>query len=76
MMSIDIELEPEVSVSSPTKLFDSNFGGQPWAPRYDVSPDGEHFVAITRAPPPPRADRLHVILNWFEELRDLMRTEQ
>ena len=75
-MAIDIELEPEVSVSSPTKLFDSNFGGQPWAPRYDLSPDGEHFVAITRAPPPPRVERLHVILNWFEDLKRQVPTER
>ena len=50
------------------ELFDT-----PWAllgigrPEYDVSPDGERFVMIR--PPDRSAARIHVILNWSEELK-------
>jgi serine/threonine-protein kinase len=43
----------------------------PWAwrqafrPQYDVAPDGEGFVMIRSTNPAPR---IHVILNWAEEL--------
>lgn len=46
----------------------------PWAfvtsgprPEYDVSPDGERFVMIR--PPDRSAARIHVILNWVDELK-------
>jgi serine/threonine-protein kinase len=50
------------------ELFDA-----PWAllsgdrPEYDVSPDGERFVMIR--PPDRSAARIHVILNWVDELQ-------
>lgn len=44
-------------------------GGNPY---YDISPDGQRFLMIEeeqgeRAP-------IHVILNWFEELKRLVPT--
>ena len=38
---------------------------------YDVSADGERFLATTkRADAPPV--QIHVVLNWFEELERLV----
>ena len=33
---------------------------------YDVHPDGERFLFIR---PERRSDQLHVVLNWFDELK-------
>ena len=34
-------------------------------PNYDVSPDGQRFLMITRESKP----QINVVLNWFEELK-------
>lgn len=45
----------------------------PWAQRvgaarqYDVAPDGEGFLMIR--PPDPASARIHIILNWVEEVK-------
>jgi len=36
-----------------------------------VTPDGEHFIMIRREPA-AIPNRIHVVLNWFEELRRLV----
>ena len=38
---------------------------------YDVSPDGERFLMIRQAHPPP-ATEIIVVENWFEELKRLV----
>jgi eukaryotic-like serine/threonine-protein kinase len=53
----------------PVELFEA-----PWAPvfdgpnppQYDVAPDGEGFIMIRSS---GRDARIHVILNWVEELK-------
>ena len=77
MMAVDVR--PDGSpAGSPRELFD---GGWPLgAPGgmirstignttcFEVMPDGEHFLMV-RAEPEAIPTRLHVILNWFEELK-------
>ncbi len=77
MMAVDVR--PDGSpAGSPRELFD---GGWPLgAPGgmirstignttcFEVMPDGEHFLMV-RADPEAIPTRLHVILNWFEELK-------
>jgi hypothetical protein len=36
---------------------------------YDVFPDGESFLMIKGTTEPPR--EINVVLNWFEELKQL-----
>jgi len=41
-------------------------------PGFDVTPDGQRFV-FPRHPdtsPPPLTDRIHIVQNWFEELKE------
>jgi len=38
------------------------------ATRYDVMPDGQHFV-ISLAPPSAIPPHYDVIVNWFEEVK-------
>jgi Tol biopolymer transport system component len=39
---------------------------------YDVSPDGKTFVMVRKTAP---ATRIHVVLNWFEELKRRVPTD-
>ena len=41
---------------------------------FDVSPDGLRFV-ISRFPVESAAREIHVVLNWFEELKRLAPTD-
>jgi hypothetical protein len=38
--------------------------------RFDISPDGAHCVMV-EADPDARPTRIHVVLNWSDELRNL-----
>jgi hypothetical protein len=38
---------------------------------YDVSPDGRRFFMIQTVEPEQPATRIHVLVNWFEELKRL-----
>jgi serine/threonine-protein kinase len=64
LMAVDVQTQPDLSVSSPRLLFEadfvSDFGG------YDMTPDGQRFVIIQgeeQSPP-----EIRVILNWLELL--------
>jgi hypothetical protein len=41
---------------------------------WDISPDGERF-AILQKQKDPDVTELHVVLNWFEELKRLVPAE-
>jgi len=43
-------------------------------PRFGVAPDGQHFAILAENPDSP-AREIHVILNWFEELKRLVPTD-
>ncbi len=52
---------------APVPLFDGlDVSGEAW----DVSPRGDLFVTLARREPP----RLHLVLNWFSELKRLVPT--
>jgi len=39
---------------------------------YDISPDGQRFLMIKREQAPAQ---INIILNWFEELKRLVPTD-
>jgi serine/threonine-protein kinase len=57
---------PQVLLEAPMRVF-SGYG----TPDYDVATDGHRFLMIPLATQPPRR-HIHVVLNWFEELRRLV----
>jgi Tol biopolymer transport system component len=66
----------EVPVPGPRrKLFDGGWALNPpgeWDYCvFDIMPDGERFVMI-RAEPKAIPDRIHVVVNWYDELRRLV----
>jgi hypothetical protein len=74
MMAVPVESGASFSIGTPELLFEGNFKlGIYGSLSYDVATDGR-FLMIE----PSRdetADRLHVVLDWFEELKRLVPTD-
>jgi len=75
MMVVEMETGPALKVSIPRLLFEGDYGysSPDFASNYDVSPDGQRFLMIKQAEPVPT--QINVVLNWFEELKRLVPTD-
>jgi eukaryotic-like serine/threonine-protein kinase len=74
MMVVDVTLAPAFVASRPRLLFEGRYevsflvSGMRF---YDVSPDGQRFLMVkSDTPTTPR--QLHLVVNWFEELKRLV----
>ena len=72
-MSVEFPDGPHGVPATPRILFDIN----DQLPRrtgmvFDVAPDGERIISILRTQ--PTGSRLHLVLNWFEELKQRVPT--
>jgi Tol biopolymer transport system component len=71
MMVVKVTRQPSFAIGGPRMLFEGGqyvppTGPYPYPfPNYDVSPDGQRFLMITRESEP----QINVVLNWFEELK-------
>ena len=71
LMLVDVGTERgQLNFGKPRVLFESAFH-----PDFDVAPDGEHFVMADRPPSRPAVTQLNLILNWGEELKRLVSTD-
>ncbi len=72
MMAVQVRLGPAFTASVPTVLFAGDFvmggEGSPGRTAFDVMPDGRRFVMIKRVPS-PSVTELHLVQDWFEELK-------
>ena len=71
-MVVGIKTEPTFSAGSPVVLFTgryTTFTGPTL--NYDISPDGQRLLMIKQEEGP---GQIHVVLNWFEELKRLVPT--
>ena len=68
LRSLVVTTSPTFRAGRPRLLFEGNY-----ADFYDVFPDGLHFVAIKPNQEQP-ATRINVVLNWFEELKQRVPT--
>jgi len=57
-----------IRVSRGRRLFEDSYEDV----RYDVFPDGQHFVMIQSERQAPPTTHLNVVLNWFDELKRLV----
>jgi serine/threonine-protein kinase len=71
VMVVDIETESGFSAGNPRTLFEGPYLLTSASfPFYDVSPDGEHFLMLKPVESETSAPtQIHVVLNWFEELK-------
>jgi hypothetical protein len=74
MMAVSIQTAPVFRSSRPIELFDAPYiDGSTIAAiatTYDVAPDGQHFLMIEGGEE-EGANQLHLVLDWFEELKRL-----
>ena len=77
MMSVPVASGPSLDPGKPRVLFEGKYASEPSrSPNYHVTPDGQHFVMIRPIEEPPDAPKeIHVVLNWFEELKRLVPTD-
>ena len=78
MMAVPVRHDPELSLGQPTALFRLPDGFVDLSTRsYDLHPDGRRFlVGVTKEQEPsPPITRLHLVSNWFEELKRLVPTD-
>jgi dipeptidyl aminopeptidase/acylaminoacyl peptidase len=73
LMSAPVRVSPTFSAGKPQVVFEQGALVSVLAPlpNYDVSRDGKRILVITGASGPTEADRVNVVLNWFEEVRDM-----
>jgi Tol biopolymer transport system component len=74
-----VSLDPtsaSLAVGAPRRLFEDSYvpdRANVGMANYDVAPDGDRLVmveeVVSEAAPQAAANRLHIVLNWFEELR-------
>ncbi len=74
MMSVDVAPDAASPFGTPRMLFhiaEGLYTGTFAVAAYDVSLDGQRFLFVQRTlePTPPPPSRLHVVLNWFEEVK-------
>ncbi len=71
MMVVEVEAEPSLRLSKPKMLFEGRYEGPVRGfgyANYDVTPDGQRFLMI-RSEEESAPTRIHVVLNWAEELK-------
>jgi hypothetical protein len=70
LLAADVRLSPDFEAGTPRVLFETPFdsAGSLHA-GYDAGPDGTSFVMI-RSEKESTASAIHVVLNWFEELKE------
>ncbi len=75
-MVVEVTTQPNFSAGSPKALFEGQFfTGGDGNTSYDVAPDGQRFVMIKASEEQQESASINVILNWFEELKRLVPTD-
>jgi serine/threonine-protein kinase len=75
LMGVDIQTTPTFSTGSPHVVIEGTFApGQPGLPGYDVSMDGQRFLMVKLGDAEAAQRPIHIVINWFDELRRLTTT--
>lgn len=73
MMAVDVSTaEGTFRPGAVRELFDQPYLGTAPMRSYDVAPDGRFLMAEDWKPPPQPVTRLHVALNWLEQVERLV----
>jgi serine/threonine-protein kinase len=70
MMVVSVQTDPIFRAETPRLLFEGKYSNITWTSNYDISPDGQHIV-IAEVDEGSARTQIHVVLNWFEELKRL-----
>jgi serine/threonine-protein kinase len=67
LMAVPIQTAATLNAGTPRLLFEGRYERSDIGRNYDVAPDGKRFVMVRSDEPEPSA-RIHVVLNWQEEV--------
>ncbi len=70
-MAVSISTEPEFVAGTPRVLFEGPYNNVSGL-SYDVAPDGRRFLVLQPQYDDAQVRELHVVTNWFEELKRLV----
>jgi hypothetical protein len=73
VMAVDVTLGSSFSAGKPRPLFEGQYFAQPGFINLDVAPDGQRFLLLQDATPDAALTQIHLIQNWFEELKQKAR---
>jgi serine/threonine protein kinase/Tol biopolymer transport system component len=76
LMSVPVRTAPTLDIGAPRVLFElpfTNTGGGLGPPPWDVTPDGQRFIFIKPSEDELAPRPIHIIENWFEELKQRVR---
>ena len=72
LMEVDIVSQPTFTAGTPRAVLEGEYAFSPTATTgYAVSKDGQRFLRLQPVAPDPPINQIHVVLNWFEELKRL-----
>jgi len=69
-LSVPVKTDPDFEASIPQVVFEGSYINVAGL-SYNVTPDAQRFLLLKRQYQPP-ATRIHVVANWFEELKRLV----
>jgi len=72
MMVVEIEAQAGFAPGSPRLLFDQPYQHGMESAKYDVAPDGQHFVMLKMDEAQSTQLQLRVVLNWGQEVTQLL----
>ena len=75
MMAVPVETVPSFKRGNPNKLFEKMAFSYDYSASYDIHPDGDRFLMI-KLREESFTDKIHVVINWTEELKRLVPTRQ
>ena len=81
MMTVPIKIGTGLEPGAPIELFRGRFqrgdvmGTTNANTNYDVSRDGKRFLMIQEPEPSDAPEQIHLVINWFEELKRLVPSE-
>ena len=72
MMVVTYKTKPTFEPGIPEQLFESDhlISSDKWGREYDLSPDGQRFLMIKDNYIQNATREIHVVVNWFEELKE------
>lgn len=74
MMIVAVQGQQKLRATKPRELFEWPLR-DPRMRNYDLRPDGQRFLMVKQAVEEPPRNQIHVVVNWAEELKRLVPTE-
>jgi len=72
LLAVAVEMDSTFSAGDPAILFEGKYFGGRGGRAYDIAPDGERFLMIKELDNTSSTAQIVVVLNWFDELKQLV----